>query len=60
MRGARCDAEHALIDGWVPPPLHPLRAPPDTPPDDDPELDTYRRSRSGIRCAHHLRQHGRG
>jgi hypothetical protein len=36
----RRDAEHALIDAWVPPPLP---APPDTaPPDDDPELDKYR------------------
>jgi hypothetical protein len=32
----RRDAEHALIDAWVPPPLP---APPDTaPPDDDPEF----------------------
>ncbi len=37
----RRDAEHALIDGSMPPPLRPLPALPDPPPDDDPELDTY-------------------
>lgn len=41
----RRDAEHAMIDGWVPPPLRPLPAPPDiAPPEDDPELAKYRNS----------------
>jgi hypothetical protein len=36
------DAEHALIDSWVPPALRPMPAP----PDDDPELEKYRSSLS--------------
>jgi len=39
----RRDAEHALIDGWVPPALRPMPAPPDTHGDDDPEVRKYLR-----------------
>lgn len=38
----RRDAEHAMIDGWVPPTLRPLPAPPEAPPD-DPAVDKYGR-----------------
>ena len=38
----RRDAEHALIEGSMPPTLRPLPALPDPPPDDDPALAKYR------------------